>query len=639
MAAAGGAGLRRGSFGRLRGGGRAQMPDVGVVLGDGAVGGEVARSGDVHQHFPGPGGAVLVGGQGALLLGDVALHVQQGHEPVLVLHVVPQGPEHGGVAQGQHLRGEQEVHQVLDAGAVVVVEGMVAVLGVEADDLVAGSAEGEDVVLAHQTGDLDVGAVHGAQGDSAVGHELHVAGAAGFLGGQGDLLRDIAGGDQGFGPADVVVLHHHHVQPGAHVGVGLGQSLQAEDQVDDVLGHGVGRGGLGAEQHRDGPGRLVAALDLAVFVDDPQGVHLLALVLVQALDLDVKDGILVHFHPLALAQQGLELALVVLLDFQQAGQAVRVVGKGQQLFQLGGVAGPAVADPLGDPVGQGGVADFQPTAEGDAVGLVVELFGVEVVEGLQLAALEDLGVEGGHAVHRVAVVDVHVGHVHPAPVIQDSHPAVAAALAGALVQLPDDGHDLGGDGLDVIQGPLFQRLGQNGVVGVGAGLFHLLHGLVEGQAPLGQQADQFGDDHGGMGVVDLDGHMAAEGVGGVAPGGQLVQDQLGAGRHHEILLVDPQQLAVPVAVVGVEEGGQAVGDVPLVKVDAAGGGLGRVGHIKEVQPVGCPAVGPGDGDVVQHRIQRKTAEGDGVGLAGGQQPAFGLDPGIGCSCWRRPANF
>ena len=71
-----------------------------------------------------------------------------------------------------------------------------------------------------------------------------------------------------------------------------------------------------------------------------------------------------------------------------------------------------------------------------------------------------------------------------------------------------------------------------------------------------------------------------------------------------------------------------MGDVPLVKVDAVGGRLGRVGHVKEVQPVGDPAVGPGDGDVVQHRIQCKAAEGDGVGLAGGQQPAFGLDPGV-----------
>src|SRR5699024_3487676 len=111
---------------------------------------------------------------------------------------------------------------------------------------------------------------------------------------------------------------------------------------------------------------------------------------------------------------------------------------------------------------------------------------------------------------------------------------------------------------------------------------------------LGQQADQLGDDHGGVGVVDLDGHMVAESAGGIATGGQLVQDQLGAGRHHEILLVDPQQLAVPVAVVGVEEGGQAVGDVPLVEVDAVGGRLGRVGHVKEVQPVGDPTVGPGD---------------------------------------------
>ena len=82
-----------------------------------------------------------------------------------------------------------------------------------------------------------------------------------------------------------------------------------------------------------------------------------------------------------------------------------------------------------------------------------------------------------------------------------------------------------------------------------------------------------------------------------------------------------------------------MGDVPLVKVDAVGGGLGRVGHIKEVQPVGDRTVGPGDGDVVQHRIQRKAAEGDGVGLAGGQQPAFGLDPGVGLLLLAAPGEL
>ena len=72
-----------------------------------------------------------------------------------------------------------------------------------------------------------------------------------------------------------------------------------------------------------------------------------------------------------------------------------------------------------------------------------------------------------------------------------------------------------------------------------------------------------------------------------------------------------------------------MGDIPLVEVDAVGGRLGGVGDVKKMQPVGVLAVGPRDGDVVQHRIQRKAAEGDGVPLAGGQQPALGLDPGVG----------
>ena len=226
-------------------------------------------------------------------------------------------------------------------------------------------------------------------------------------------------------------------------------------------------------------------------------------------------------------------------------------------------------------------------------------------------------------------MDVHMGHVHPAPGVQDGHPVVAAALAGPAVQLLNDGHQLGRHRPDVVQRPLFQRLGQNGVVGVGAGLFHLGQGLVEGQAQTGQQPDQFGNHHGGVGVVDLDGHMVAEGLGPEAPAGQFFQNQLGPRRHHEVLLIHPQQLALVVAVVGVEEGGQAVGDVPLVKPDAVGRGLGGVGHVKQMEPVGNAAVGAGHQNVVEVGRQLKAPEGNGEGLAGGNQPALGLNPGVG----------
>ncbi len=62
-----------------------------------------------------------------------------------------------------------------------------------------------------------------------------------------DLLGQVAGGDELFGGGDVVVLHKHHLQPLGHLRV-CGDDLgQGQQGVDDVLGDGVGRGGLGAE--------------------------------------------------------------------------------------------------------------------------------------------------------------------------------------------------------------------------------------------------------------------------------------------------------------------------------------------------------------------------------------------------------
>ena len=260
--------------------------------------------------------------------------------------------------------------------------------------------------------DLHVGAVQRAQGDRAVEHELHVAGAAGLLAGQGNLLGDVAGGDELLRPGDVVVLHHVHLHPGAHVGVVGNQILQAQDEVDDVLGDGVGRGRLGSKQQGDGPRGPVPRLDLPVLPDDVQGVHLLALVLVQPLDLDVEDGILLQRHTLPLLEGLAQGPLLLLLDGKQLLQGRCVVLVGQQPFQLGGVLLPARADFPRDPLAQLRVAVQQPPAEGDAVCLVVELLRVQLGKGLQLGLLQNLRVQAGHAVDREAVVDVQVGHVH-----------------------------------------------------------------------------------------------------------------------------------------------------------------------------------------------------------------------------------
>jgi hypothetical protein len=61
-------------------------------------------------------------------------------------------------------------------------------------DLLGGQAEEEEVLLARLLGHLDGGAVARADGEGAVHHELHVAGAAGLVARGGDLVGDVGGG-------------------------------------------------------------------------------------------------------------------------------------------------------------------------------------------------------------------------------------------------------------------------------------------------------------------------------------------------------------------------------------------------------------------------------------------------------------
>ena len=59
--------------------------------------------------------------------------------------------------------------------------------------------------------------------------------------------------------------------------------------MDDVLCNRVSRGSLTTEEDSDWTSRDVTSLDVQILVDNVQSVHLLALVLMQALDLDIKD--------------------------------------------------------------------------------------------------------------------------------------------------------------------------------------------------------------------------------------------------------------------------------------------------------------------------------------------------------------
>ena len=95
--------------------------------------------------------------------------------------------------------------------------------------------------------DFHIGPVVRSQGNGAVEHELHVACAAGFLGGKGNLFGYIAGRYQLLSQGHVVVIDHDYLQPWFYIRVIVNDLFQAEDHVDDILCNHISRRCLGPE--------------------------------------------------------------------------------------------------------------------------------------------------------------------------------------------------------------------------------------------------------------------------------------------------------------------------------------------------------------------------------------------------------
>ena len=473
---------------------------------------------------------------------------------------------------GRHKgRVGDEVHQQFNAGLAVERAGVIGAVGVELLDLFGRGAKGIDVLVAHELGNLHVGTVERAQGQSAVEHELHVGSAARLFGGQADLLGDVGSGDHALGSSDVVVLDHDDLEVGSHVGVVCDPLGKRQDEVDDVLSDGIGRRCLAAKDDGDGVLRSVTVLDVEVLPDDVEREHLLALVLVDTLDLNIDDGVGGDRHTLIerheLAHDGLCLGL-------GGGQALKntlIVGEVGELAQVAGAA-PIGTDHIVEQAGERGVGSLDPAAEGDAVGLVGELLGVDFVERMKLGVLQDFGVECGDAVDGEAKVDVHVGHVDGVVFVDDGNARVVVLGLCDLIELDDNVGDGRGDLLQAGERPLFERLGKNRVVSVGDHGAYDGHGLVKLDVVLGgEQANELGDDHGGVRIVNLDHGVVGQIVQVAAALDGLVDQELGGVAHHEVFLVDAKQAALLVRIVGVEEQGEVLGDLGLVEVDGAAG--------------------------------------------------------------------
>ena len=180
-------------------------PDVTGVLGDGAVAGELAASGDVQHRFLIEEPAVMlvertclvvhldVGGEVGKVVVAIAL-LEEGaadrFEDVRLVHV--------------EVATEEQVHHLLDL--LVGEDGGEGVVGrLQRRNLILGLAEDEEVLHPGLLCDLDVRPIHGTDGQCAVGHEFHVARPAEALPELISLLPE-----HGTEISALCHLEHHH---------------------------------------------------------------------------------------------------------------------------------------------------------------------------------------------------------------------------------------------------------------------------------------------------------------------------------------------------------------------------------------------------------------------------------------------
>ena len=207
---------------------------------------------------------------------------------------------------------------------------------------------------------------------------------------------------------------------------------------------------------------------------------------------------------------------------------------------------------------------------------------------MKLGVLKYLGVEGGYAVDGEAKVDVHVGHVDGVVFVDDGDARVIVLGLRDLIELDDNVGDGRGDLLQAGERPLLEGLGKNRVVSVGDHGTYDGHGLVKLDAMLGvEQANELGNDHGGMRIVDLDHGVVGQIVQVTAALDSLVDQELGSVTHHEVLLVDAKQTALLVGIIRIEEQGEVLGDLGLIEVDGAAGDQAIVDtcQVKQAQAV------------------------------------------------------
>ena len=292
-----------------------------------------------------------------------------------------------------------------------------------------------------------------------------------------------------------------------------------------------------------------------------QDVHDLALVRVDALDLDIEDHVGIDEDAAVRVDIVGKIDLPEAFDLRKFRQKRFVRHMIVEVRELIGRLLPCIADRLVDERSQLRIRTDEPAAMRDAVRLVVELRRIIAMEELQRVFFQDVRMNRRDAVDTVTADDGEPRHVH-LPVLDDGklvhhllvvREAPAHLLKVAAVDLLDDHIDARQKRAEHVDRPLLQSFRHDRVVRVRHRLARDLPRLVPAH-PLfiDKDAHELGDGDRRMRVVDVDGDLLREILDIHAREQVVAHDALHARRHEEVLLDEAQAAAFVGAVVGVQ---------------------------------------------------------------------------------------
>lgn len=130
-------------------------------------------------------------------------------------------------------------HAVLDGVEHILKVGVELELGVEVGvaeilDIFREVAKQEDVLLANLSCDLDVRPVAGSDDQTAVQDELHVGSTGSFGSRSGNVLADVAGGNDDLGLGYIVIFEEDDLEEVSDVGIVVDNTAYLVDEVDDL---------------------------------------------------------------------------------------------------------------------------------------------------------------------------------------------------------------------------------------------------------------------------------------------------------------------------------------------------------------------------------------------------------------------